>query len=213
MNETNIHLILELFVVIIGVAVTRFLAEGTLVDSDPAFRDEENAKPKHDVWYWVCYGLALIILVTLIMRFMLGSNKQLMLMYAGKQDFDSYLKFFWDICFLMFFGAFLVAAARSETVRTFMRWLAVSSALGVAWSLIALWRGEGSLGCWWLDVNLIQCALTVPFYLWCRPLNARPGTGRLAGRTALVVVSGCFMIIFWLDIEMISLGKIYHWLF
>ncbi len=205
-----INVVGEAFIVICGVAVSQFFTGGTVLDHDPAFQTEAspNQPDRRKAWYVICYMLALIVLVTLVLRFLIGSHAQLMQEYGEQVDKRRFFKFVTDFCFLMFFGAFLVAVAQSKSVRAFMGWLAVISATGVLWSLMALVRGDRDLPYWWLAVNLIQFVLTGGLSLWCLPLSAKPGVGRKRAIWGLVMAGVWFMIIFALDLEKIILKKV-----
>jgi len=209
MNERILAVVGETFIVICGVAVTQFFVGGAVIDSDPAFRTEKDKPPeRYAPWYVVCYMLALIIVVTLVLRFLIGSNSQLVQDYNRTPDIRSFHRFVTDISFLMFFGAFLVGAAQSKSVRAFMGWLALTSAAGAGWSLIALWRGHSDLAYWWLCVNFAQFVLTGLLSWWCRPVDDPPGKGKVAARWALILAGVWFMIIFVFDLEKIILGKL-----
>jgi hypothetical protein len=200
----------EAFIVICGVAVGHFFTGGTVVDHDPAFRTKASPDQpdRRKTWYVVCYMLALIVLVTLVLRFLIGSRVQLMQEYGEQVDQRHFFKFVTDFCFLMFYGAFLVAVAQSKSVRAFMGWLAVISGAGVLWSLIALARGDRDLPYWWLAVNSIQFTLTGGLSLWCLPLSASPEVGRKRAIWGLVMAGVWFMIIFAFDLEKIILKKV-----
>ena len=209
MNESIITVIGDTFIVICGVAVTQFFSGGTVIDTDPAFRTEKGKPPdRYRPWYVICYVLALIVLVTLVLRLLVGSHAQLVQAYNRHADIPSFHRFVVDISFLMFFGAFLVGAAQSKSVRAFMGWLALTSAAGAGWSFIALWRGDSDLPSWWLKVNFAQFVLTVVLSLWCQPLDAPPGSGKTAARCALILAGVWFMIIFVFDLEKIILGRV-----
>lgn len=201
----------EAFIVICGVAITQFFTGGTVLDTDPAFRTRASPDQldRRNAWFVVCYMLALIVLVTLILRLLIGSHVQLVREYNSRTpDILSFHRFVTDVCFLMFFGAFLVGAAQSKSVRAFMGWLALTSAAGVGWSIVALWRGDRDLPYWWLAVNFVQFAITASLSNWCRPLSAKAGEGLTAARWALVMAGVWFMIIFVFDLEKIILEKI-----
>lgn len=203
----------EAFIVICGVAVTQFFADGgAVVDTDPAFRTKASSKEpdRRTASYVICYMLALIVLVTLVLRFLIGSHVQLLQEYA-KVDEHSFNRFVTDACFLMFFGAFLVAVAQSKSVAAFMGWLAVLSVAGVLWSLIARWRGDTGLPDWWLKVNLVQFGLSFWLSLWCTDLRAESGFGRMRAIWGLALVGAWSMIIFVFDLERIILNKFVFW--
>src|SRR5689334_18009929 len=105
MNEHIFDVVSVAFVVIIGVAVERFLTEFPL-KHDPALRHPDPRAPRgaHAVpsrLYHICYVLSLIAIVTLVLRFLIGSDSHLRQAYASataKQEIDSFIV---DICFLM----------------------------------------------------------------------------------------------------------------
>jgi hypothetical protein len=209
MNESILAVVGETFIVICGVAVTQFFIGGTVIDSDPAFRTAKDKPPeRYTTWYVICYMLALIIVVTLVLRFLIGSHSQLILEYSRPADILSFHRFVTDISFLMFFGAFLVGAAQAKSVRAFMGWLSLTSAAGAGWSFIALSRGYSDLPHWWLRVNLAQFVMTGVLSLWCQPVDAQVGQGKTAARWALIIAGIWFMVFFVFDLEKIILGRI-----
>jgi hypothetical protein len=209
MNENIIGAVVETFIVICGVAVTQFFSGGTVVDTDPAFWiSDTDQKPRRDTWYVACYILALIVIVTLVLRFLIGSHEQLSREYSGQATIPSFHRFVTDISFLMFFGAFLVGAAQAKSVRAFMGWLALTSAVGVLWSFIALGRGDSNSPYWWLMVNFGQFLLTGSLALCCKPVDAKAGQGKTPARSSLVIAGIWFMLFFVFDLEKILLGKL-----
>ncbi len=143
MEKEAIEVVTDAFIVIVGVAVERFLTDFPLGNNDPAFQQEHSfglrfkwRGPKKDLFYWWCYVLALIILVTLVIRFLVGSRVDLLIAYTGTCPL-SVRKFISDVSFLMFFAAFIVGAALSERIRDFMGWLSFCAATGVLWSVMA----------------------------------------------------------------------------
>lgn len=195
MNEF-ISVVTETFIVICGVAVTQFFTGGTVVDTDPIFKNASK------LWYWICYVLALIVVVTLALRFLIGSRAQLSEAYPTIKTFPAFRAFVTDVSFLMFFGAFLVGAALAKTVRAFMGWLTVLSAAGVVWSSVALWRGEGKFAGWWLPLNLVQGLVVLGLFVWC----SNESHASAAARWSLVITGVVFMTAFGLDLQKIILG-------
>jgi hypothetical protein len=192
----------EAFIVICGVAVTQFFMGGTVVDTDPAFRTAYCPRePERKIRYVASYILALIILVTLSLRFLIGSRVQMTKEYGELMPASSFSRFVTDVCFLMFFGAFLVGVAQAKSVRAFMGWLATLSAAGVLWSFIALLRGHLELAQWWLWVNAGQLVLAAVLSRWCLPVNSAPGAGRKQASWALVIAGIWFMVIFVFDLR------------
>lgn len=210
MNEHIFQVIIDAFIVVVAVAVERFLTHYPVGTYDTAFKalpgqtskepmdpcHPDNAPPVRDVWYWICYTLSLIIIVTLVLRFLIGSYTQLTGAYRGKSERCLIEWFITDICFLMFFGAFIVGAAMSKSVRGFMLWLALTSAIGVIWSSVAVVFRHEELACWWLAVNSIQAMITGALFFWCSRLGKQPGEGRIAVRFVLSVGAVWFMVIF-----------------
>jgi hypothetical protein len=204
MDEKIIGVVLEAFVVICGIAVTQFFSEGTVVDTDPAFSGDKTTSPdRYKPWYFISYISALIVIVTLVLRFLVGSQTQLMAAYGPEAKEVSFHGFIADVSFLMFFGAFLVGAAQAKSVRAFMVWLALTSAAGVGWSVMALWRGESNLPLWWLEINFLQFVLTFLLSRWCKPLGAPAGDGKTAAHWGLVVAGAWFIVIFFFDLKKI----------
>jgi len=193
----------EAFIVICAVAVGLFFTDGTVVDTDPAFGAKVCQNDgERKLWYGVGYVLALIIIVTLVLRFVIGSSIQLTQEYGKSVSLTSFPRFVTDVCFLMFFGAFLVAVAQAKTVHAFMRWLAIISACGVVWSLVALWRSNPDLAKWWLVGNSLQLVLTGILAWWCNESGSKRPIG------GLIIAGVGFMIMFVFDLQKMLLNKI-----
>jgi hypothetical protein len=206
MNEI-IAVIKDAFIVLCGVAISQFFTGGTVVDHDPAFRTPGDPRtPERKGAYVLSYTLALIIIVTLSLRFLIGSHVQMTHEY-GQQV--ARRRFVTDVCFLMFFGAFLVGVAQAKSVRAFMGWLAGISAAGVVWSIIAFKRSP--LAPWWLGVNTGQLVLAVVLATvlsrWCQPVNAPLAASRKRAVWSLVLAGLWFIIIFFFDLQKMIPGK------
>jgi hypothetical protein len=177
MDQRTVEIVSDAFIVIVGVAVERFLTDYPLGHEDPAFqrRVSSSTKPNktetvpcpaipketetvEDGWYWLCYTLALMVLVTLALRFLIGGNSDLAQTYVTPETTGTSIKrFITDVCFLMFFAAFLVGAALSKSVRAFMGWLSLSSAVGVIWTVAAHGvRQQPHLSPWYLHIGLLM---------------------------------------------------------
>ena len=204
MNEI-IAVIKDAFIVLCGVAISQFFTGGTVVDHDPAFRTPGDPKtPERKGAYVLSYTLALIIIVTLSLRFLIGSHEQMTHEYREQIARGRFVA---DVCFLMFFGAFLVGVAQAKSVRAFMGWLAILSAAGVVWSFIALPRSHFKLAQWWLLVNAGQLVLATVLSRWCQPVNAPLAAGRKRAVWSLVLAGLWFIIIFFFDLQMMIPGK------
>lgn len=124
--------------------------------------------------------------------------------YGKAMDIGPFRKFVTDVCFLMFFGAFSVGAALAKSVRDFMGWLALTSAVGTLWALIAVLRHDPwELPLWWLLFNVIQLVVTGISFRKCEPFNADPGVGRKPAIWALLIAGAVFIVIFGFDLQMI----------
>jgi hypothetical protein len=193
MNERSIEVVIDAFIIIIGIAVERFITAFPL-RHDPVFRLLKTAprRRRHrrpfdhmkwpklsklrywwsyfvsKSWYWICYACSLAVIVTLVLRFLLGADLHLRNAYLGKQDIHN---FAWDIFALMCFGAFIVGAALAKYVRHFAWWLAGCSGVGTIWSALALRRVDphtlDELLWWWLKINSIQLAVALGIGLLC----------------------------------------------
>jgi hypothetical protein len=207
MGEHIIDVVTGAFVVIVGVGIAGLMENG-LGKDDLAFRTDAAQTASHrDSLYWVCYALGLMILVTVILRFLLGSDTHLRHAYARVSTNPvSVGNFIADVSFLMFYGAFLTGAALSNLVRTFMGWLSLSAGAGVAWSVIALIRGERDLVFWWLTVNAIQFLLTFGLYIWACQIDQEVGKGRRQVLGLLGIAWAWYAIIFGFDLQ-----KILNW--
>lgn len=176
MDERTIEVIIDAFIVVIGVAIERFLTKFPL-GSDEVFYPPpiqpypDEIKPKHNKFYWWCYVPALMVVVSLVIRFLIGSDYHLRHRYMGSMGKSGFI---FDICVLMVFGAFIVKAALSERVDEFAFWLACCSGLGVGWSLWALCRRDNHgpvLG--WFKINFCLLLVTLLVMGWCRHFRKR----------------------------------------
>jgi len=192
----------QAFVVLCGIAISQFFSGGTVVDHDPAFRTPGHAdEAEPNPGYVISYTLALIILVTLSLRFLIGSHMQMTNEYKHLGA-PSFPRFVMDVSFLMFFGAFLVGVAQAKNARAFMGWLALLSLTGIVWSSIAFARSP--LAAWWLAVNAGQFALAVVLAACCPPRNAALGAGRTRAIWSFGVAGLWFVIFFFLDLYEIA---------
>jgi len=185
--------------------ITTVVVDATTTTGDAASvpKPEVVVNNLRPILYPICYAFSLIILVTLILRFLFGSYVQMIQQYGNQPSLGPFHKFLADVCFLMFFGALLVGAALAKTVRGFMGWLALSSALGILWSVIARWRGDPKdLTTWWLLANFVQFLFTARFYLLCES-TGNSEDDRKHAYSSLIIAGIVFMIIFRLDLKTI----------
>lgn len=202
-NDHTIEVVTAAFVVVIGVAVERSLADFPLGKYEPVFRDPATGKPKRNLWFWLgCYALSQMIIVTLVLRFLMGSDTHLRRTFVETKGIQDLQRFIGDVCALMFFGAFLVGAALSRSVRRFMMWLALVSAVGIFWSLReSCWYQEGYFGNWWLRISVLQFVVTLPLFLLCRKFGQHPKAGIWVVRCSLIAAFLLYAVIFPLDLK------------
>jgi len=207
MNEHLFDVVSVAFVVIIGVAVERFLTEFPL-KHDPALRHPDPRAPRgaHAIpskLYHICYVLSLTAIVTLVLRFLIGSDSHLRRAYTACNTKPAIDNFIVDICFLMLFGAFIVGAALARRVHWFALWLALFSGVAVLWSSIATTRGaQAPLIRWWLTINAIQFGISLAAMVWSLACRNRHNLVI----AALLIVALWYVVIFPFDLEHILLG-------
>lgn len=175
MNERSIEVVIDIFIVIIGIAVERLITKFPLgedlafepADAQPLAEGRSRDHLKyHNGWYSFCYPLSLAIIITLALRFLVGSDFHLRHSYVIKPG-DVH-QFFWDVCFLLLFGGFIVKAALAKEILWFAGWLTWCSGVTVCWGLYAWPRAEQHLLIsWWLKYDSIQFLITLAVTLGC----------------------------------------------
>jgi hypothetical protein len=226
MNERSIEVVIDGFIIIIGIAISGFITDFPL-RHDPAIRLLKTSprRRRHrrlvnhskspilnklrywrsylvsKSWYWICYASSLAVIVTLVLRFLLGADLHLRNAYVGKQDLHN---FAWDILALMCFGAFIVGASLAKYVRHFAWWLASCAGVGIIWSALALRRpGPHSLDdliWWWLEINSIQLAVALSLGLLCWRHRKRELKNKKYVIGGLFLLSLAYMVIFPFDL-------------
>jgi len=197
--EGPVTAVLRIFDVVVGVALERALKDDGMIRFAlrqfryvRGYRFRRGTKPLH-VAYEVIYWSSFLVLVSLALRFAIGSEVQMKHVY-GEATLESTLGFMGDLLFLVLFGVVLVRAALSARLTDFLRWLIMFSLLGIIWSCIELARWPGSpYGCWWLGLNSLQLAFTLP----CRwMIRRRPRDARYA----LMALAAVYMTLFAVDV-------------
>ena len=188
--------VLQAFSVVVGAALTRFFADPRVVDAQKFNDWEKHRDFIRELFYWS----VLTILITLAIRFLVGSGVHLRMIYKDIQEFSLHtvLRFLKDLFFLFVFGAFLVRAVLSNEVRSFARWLALFSGTGCFWSgfeyLYYSAHPDPLAGIWFL-INLFQFAITIT----CWQLAPKgEETKRCLGIVVSIMV--IFVVIFCLDL-------------
>jgi len=185
--EGAVEAVLLAFTVVVGVALERFLKDHSVV-----------AEQKYQGWrHELCYWSALTILITLAIRFLVGSYIHLHVTYVDTPTIKILLRFLKDLFFLFAFGTFLVRAALAERFRSFMYWIMMFSGAGVAWSIIEVITRPNHLAWAWLLINLFQFVVT--FACW-KYVDSRPDI--LRGMPAIFAVlvimfAGLFCVDLW----------------
>src|SRR5438270_4212008 len=111
--EGAVEAVLLAFTVVVGVALERFLKDHAVVIQ------EKYQGWRHELFYWS----ALTILITLAIRFLVGSYIHLHFTYAEVPTLKTVLRFLKDLFFLFVFGTFLVRAALALTSKSFIFWI------------------------------------------------------------------------------------------
>jgi hypothetical protein len=180
--------VLQAFNVIVGVALARFLRDQPLVV------ESEYEGERRELLYWS----TLIIMVTLAIRFLVGSYVHLHMSYAKPptpHDFHLFLK---DLFFLFAFGAFLVRTSFSTTCRDFLRWIMIFSITDVVWCWIEIKYRPEPLAWNWMWIGLVQLAITS--ICWMFLLRVKQSSRNLGIFAFLVIV---FVALFWIDLKQI----------
>lgn len=213
MNEHSIEVVIDVFIVIIGIAIERFFTNFPL-GADPVFDSQilnrclgdppRDHRKEHNGWYWPCFVLSLIVIVTLALRFLIGSDFQLRHAYVYKLG-DIHL-FIWDICFLLGFGGFIVKAALAEDIHGFAGWLAGCSAVTTLWGILAFHRPDQHvLIRGWLIGDSIQFLLSLAVALWCWRCKSRKS--QKAAIYGLIVLFSWYIVFFPFDLKNILTSK------
>jgi hypothetical protein len=190
--------VLQAFSVVVGAALTRFFADPRVVDAQK-FNDWENHRHLiRELFYWS----VLTILITLAIRFLVGSGVHLRMTY-NREILDSLhrtvFRFLKDLFFLFAFGAFLVRGVLANKVRSFARWLTLFSCTGCFWSVVEYFyytQHPDPFAKIWFFINLFQFAATSI----CWQLAPK---GEETKRCLWIVVSlmVIFVIIFCIDLD------------
>ncbi len=152
-----VHLVVEMFVVVVGVALHSFLVE-----------EKAWLKPYENrlrvTMDWAC----LTILSSLALRFCIGSDAQLRSAYLrGTYGAWDLAWFNFDLLFLLAYGVFLVKAARSHCLVDFVDWLMRLLGAAVLWNVVEMMRSlirscslTNYIGRPWLYLNASLLVLT-----------------------------------------------------
>jgi len=193
----------ETFLVVVGVALHTFFWHYAMgIDlgiADP--KDVDEVTPMRRKHYWTCYGLALFILFSVALRFLIGSRAHTSSTYSTDVSVWQFIR---DVVFLMAFGLCLVRASLARRHHRLMFWLIVFSVLGITWSSMECQSPYGRL---WLQTNLVQFLATVGawFYLRNPPKSPPeiPYTHKLI--SVLSVLAAVYAYIFVWDMWKVSL--------
>jgi hypothetical protein len=198
--EGPVTAVLRVFDVVVGVALERFLKDfrWVLLREVRIFvKARAKANPGAHRWshpiFEVLYWASLTLLVSLALRFAIGSEVHLKHTYLESPGpLSLFLK---DLVFLVLFGVLLVRAALSKQLSEFMLWLTTFLVVGILWSWIEIaTSAQSPFGCWWLLVNSVQLALTVVGWLW---VHWKPGHAP----QMLAILAVCYVVIFCFDVK------------
>jgi hypothetical protein len=193
--------ILMAFSVVVGVALERFLTDQKLVDASG------YEKKRREVFYWI----VLTIMITLAVRFLVGSYIHLHITYTLALTPKTFLYFFKDLLFLFAFGAFLVRMAFSESCKDFLGWIIVFSLADVFWSGLQLIIGifdlevqktSGPLALSWLGIGLCQLLIISICHRFVTTEKKSPRNFRI-----FVFLLIIFVVIFGCDLWAILMGS------
>lgn len=204
--EGPVTIVLNVFAVVVGVALERFLTKSPMTGEDPAQYWSDRLFFRV-LFYWA----SLTILCSLSIRFLAGSHYHLQHVYVASQippnlQMATIRWFLKDLAFLLAFGVFLVRAALSTTPESFLMWLIRFLVAAVLWcllesALLHFWPIHSYVGKLWLPINLTQLLLTLVGWVmvksrknWCPSIF-----------TALAV---CYVIAFCLDMRFIIEGQV-----
>lgn len=180
-----IFAVLMAFSVVVGVALERFLKDHLVV-----------SQQKFEGWrHELCYWSALAVLISVSIRFLVGSEVHLHMVYTAAPTAEILRRFLKDLFFLFVFGSFLVRVALAVSLRQFVFWLMLFSGASFIWSLIEVMYSPEPLAWPWFFMDGSQLVAT--FVCWCLA-PPKEGTGRsLVTMVILVIVFG---VLFWIDL-------------
>ena len=167
-NASSFHYAIDAvavaFVAVVAVALERFYKDRTLVEA------QEFGDRRCFLFGWRCYEVfywsVLTVLVSLGLRFLIGSAVHL---HGTLEESRGPVRdLLWDILWLFIFGSFIVRAALAKNVHEFAKWLMSFSVAGVLWSVIGILVSShaltSSLAFGWLFINGAQFVATL--ILW-----------------------------------------------
>ena len=188
--EGAVNAVLLAFSVVVGAALETFLKH------HPTVREQRFQGWRHELFYWS----ALTFLITLAIRFLVGSAVHLHFTYVDTSGpFRWFLK---DLFFLFVFGAFLVRAALAVPFRSFVFWLMMFSGTSFVWSGIELLTRPGPLARSWCWIDGFQLIVTLACW-WFVPQE--PGARRNIPILSILVV--VFAVLFCVDLWHILVGS------
>jgi hypothetical protein len=195
----------DTFLVVVGVALHSFLRDYKMGrDLGVARLDDLVNVPKPHKAYWLSYWLTFVVLISVALRFLVGSRAHVTSVYGGSGSvpLDSY-SFTRNIILLVAFGVVLVQAAISKSHRHFMLWMVGFSAAGIMWSLL-----DGTnWGRWWLCLHLWQVLVTVVCFLIA---PSKPGTLVENNHVRRLTVSLSLLAVVYVWLFLADLNAIIH---
>jgi hypothetical protein len=198
--EGPVTAVLRVFDVVVGVALERFLKDDRMVDfARDQFQTARVKRIGHNARRWdrliweTLYWASLVVLVSLALRFAIGSEVHMKHTYVeAKGSVSLFLK---DLGFLVLFGVLLVRAALSPKLADFMLWLTTFLVVGMVWSWVEIVTlARSPFGSWWLLINSLQLALTILGWWW---VHRKPGHAPYM----LAILAVCYAAIFCFDVE------------
>lgn len=192
-----IEAVLLAFGAVIAVALERFYSEPVLVDNQRFNSRQKLLRflPARGVFYWS----ALTVLVSLSVRFLIGSSVH---MHHNDSTVPESLRdSLWYTLWLFIFGSIIVRASSEETVRGFAKWLMYFSIGGVVWSLIAIFSPADNsniltvrLAEGWFWINLVQLICTAVLW-WVSDGTKRGRNSQVWWLLGIAIVFGMLFIV------------------
>ncbi|HEY6350092.1 MAG TPA: hypothetical protein VI636_11855 [Candidatus Angelobacter sp.] len=153
--KETVDVVATTFSVVVGFALTCFLEKSPMVQR----YNQEHPDKSDKVVRGIFLFSSAMILISLALRFLIGSKIHLLLTYgSGHGNVFPFLK---DLAFLIFFGVFLVKISWAKDSFQFMRGLTGFLVLVLLWGLITLiFWGDRHFALPWVIMDSIQLAIT-----------------------------------------------------
>jgi hypothetical protein len=195
--------ILLAFSVVAGAALER------LFNDQPLVKEENYQHPRDEVFYW----LVLTIVITVAIRFLVGSYVHLHMTYTTSAilwppgplhvRLWSFSLFLRDLFFLFAFGAFLVRIVLSKTCERFMWWIMLFTAADIIWCVCELITHRSQPLAWgWFEIGIFQFLVAIIGWRLLEPKKAS-----IRNLKVFVFLAIIFAVIFCVDLWQILVGS------